>query len=66
MPVVTLGCLKLGVPGNRVRLGLAGRGDSSLNRDLWIIQSYGDDVATVAEKLDLKRVILNGHPIEAM
>jgi pimeloyl-ACP methyl ester carboxylesterase len=44
-----------------VAIDLAGHGDSSRNREKWTIQSYGDDVAAVVKKLDLKRVILIGH-----
>lgn len=44
-----------------VAVDLAGHGDSGRNREKWTIQSYGDDVAAVVKKLDLKRVILIGH-----
>jgi pimeloyl-ACP methyl ester carboxylesterase len=44
-----------------VAVDLAGHGDSGRNREKWTIQSYGDDVAAVVKKLDLKRVILVGH-----
>ncbi len=41
-----------------VAVDLAGHGDSGRNREKWTIQSYGDDVAAVVKKLNLKRVIL--------
>jgi pimeloyl-ACP methyl ester carboxylesterase len=44
-----------------VAVDLAGHGDSGRNREKWTVQSYGDDVAAVVKKLDLKRVILIGH-----
>ena len=44
-----------------VALDLAGHGDSGIGRKQWTIQSYGDDVAAVVKKLDLKRVVLIGH-----
>ena len=44
-----------------VAVDLAGHGDSGRNREKWTIQSYGDDVAAVIKKLNLKRVILVGH-----
>ena len=44
-----------------VAVDLAGHGDSGRNRERWTIQSYGEDVAAVVKKLDLKRVILIGH-----
>jgi len=44
-----------------VAIDLAGHGASGLGRKNWTIQSYGDDVAAVVKKLDLKRVILVGH-----
>ena len=44
-----------------VAVDLAGHGESGLGRKQWTIQSYGEDVAAVVKKLDLKRVILIGH-----
>lgn len=44
-----------------VAVDLAGHGDSGRGRKNWTIQSYGDDVAAVVKKLDLKAVILIGH-----
>jgi pimeloyl-ACP methyl ester carboxylesterase len=44
-----------------VAIDLAGHGDSGRGRKNWTIQLYGDDVAAVVKKLDLKRVILIGH-----
>ena len=44
-----------------VAIDLAGHGGSGVGRKNWTIQLYGDDVAAVVKKLDLKRVILIGH-----
>ena len=44
-----------------VAIDLAGHGESGLGRKAWTIQSYGDDVAAVVKRMDLKRVILIGH-----
>ena len=44
-----------------VAVDLAGHGDSGRNRQIWTIPSYGEDVAAVVKKLNLKRVILIGH-----
>lgn len=49
-----------------VAVDLAGHGDSGRNRERWTIQSYGDDVAAVVEKLNLNRVILIGHSMGVM
>ncbi len=40
---------------------LGGHGESGLGRKEWTIKSFGGDVATVVERLDLKQVILIGH-----
>jgi pimeloyl-ACP methyl ester carboxylesterase len=40
---------------------LGGHGESGLDRKAWTIKSFGGDVATVVERLDLKQVILIGH-----
>ena len=44
-----------------VALDLAGHGESGMDREEWTIRSYGADVATVVEVLELDRVILIGH-----
>lgn len=44
-----------------VTIDLAGHGESGHERDDWTIESFGDDVASVVEKLGLKEVILIGH-----
>jgi pimeloyl-ACP methyl ester carboxylesterase len=44
-----------------VAIDLGGHGDSGLGRKNWTIQSYGEDVAAVVKKLNLKRVVLVGH-----
>lgn len=44
-----------------VTLDLAGHGDSGFGRENWTIASYGADVASVVEELDLERVVLVGH-----
>lgn len=44
-----------------VTIDLAGHGESGIERDDWTIESFGNDVASVVEKLGLKDVILIGH-----
>lgn len=44
-----------------VTLDLAGHGASGLGRAEWTIPAFAADVAAVATKLDLRRVILVGH-----
>lgn len=44
-----------------VTIDLAGHGESGLDRKEWTTQSFGQDVAVVVKKLDLKKVILLGH-----
>ncbi len=44
-----------------VTLDLAGHGKSGRNRKSYTMQSFGEDVAAVAEALKLKRVVLIGH-----
>jgi len=44
-----------------VTIDLAGHGESGTGRQVWTIDSFGEDVAAVIKKLDLKRVILVGH-----
>ena len=44
-----------------VTLDLAGHGESTLGRENYTIALFGEDVAAVVRKLDLKRVVLVGH-----
>ena len=44
-----------------ITLDLAGHGESGTERDDWTIESFGDDVAGVVQKLGLNEVILIGH-----
>jgi pimeloyl-ACP methyl ester carboxylesterase len=44
-----------------VTLDLAGHGESGTDREKWTIQSFGRDVVSVAEKLELEQIILVGH-----
>lgn len=44
-----------------VLIDLAGHGDSGLGRKNYTMESFGDDVAAVVQKLDLKNVVLVGH-----
>jgi len=44
-----------------VSLDLAGHGESSIGRGNSTIALFGEDVAAVVRKLDLKRVVLVGH-----
>ena len=46
---------------NVVAVDLAGHGESGLGRDAWTIEAFGGDVAAVANKLGLKRIVLVGH-----
>jgi len=44
-----------------VAIDLAGHGESGKGRKHWTIPAYGEDVAAVVKKLNLKRVVLIGH-----
>jgi pimeloyl-ACP methyl ester carboxylesterase len=44
-----------------VAVDLGGHGESGLGRDEWTIESFGRDVASVVDELDLTRVVLIGH-----
>ena len=44
-----------------VLIDLAGHGDSGMGRKNYTMESFGEDVAAVVEKLDLKGVVLVGH-----
>lgn len=46
-----------------VTIDLAGHGQSGLSRKDYAIEAFGKDVAAVAEKLNLNRIILVGHSI---
>ncbi len=44
-----------------VTIDLAGHGQSGMDREVWTIASYGEDVAAVVKELDLENTILIGH-----
>jgi len=44
-----------------VTIDLGGHGQSGLGREDWTMEMFGEDVAAVIEKLNLKNVILVGH-----
>ncbi len=44
-----------------VTIDLGGHGQSGLGREDWTMEMFGEDVAAVIEKLNLKKVILVGH-----
>ncbi|MGD2085841.1 MAG: alpha/beta hydrolase [Candidatus Aminicenantes bacterium] len=44
-----------------VTLDLGGHGESGQDRKDWTIEAFGQDVAAVVKKLELKKVILIGH-----
>ena len=44
-----------------VTLDLAGHGGSGADREKWTIPSFGRDVVSVVDKLDLEQMILVGH-----
>ncbi len=44
-----------------VNIDLAGHGDSGLNRTLWTMQAFGEDVSAVVNALDLRNIVLVGH-----
>jgi len=44
-----------------VLIDLAGHGESGMGRKNYTMESFGEDVAAVVEKLDLKGVVLVGH-----
>ena len=44
-----------------VTIDLAGHGDSGINREKWSMANFGDDVAAVADALQLEDIILVGH-----
>ena len=46
-----------------VSVDLAGHGESKADRTVWSVASLAGDVRAVAEKLDLKKVILVGHSL---
>ena len=44
-----------------VTLDLAGHGESGQDRKAWTIEAFGEDVAAVARRLELERIVLVGH-----
>jgi pimeloyl-ACP methyl ester carboxylesterase len=44
-----------------VTVDLGGHGESGLEREVWSIEAFGQDVAAVVEQLDLHDVVLVGH-----
>ena len=46
-----------------VALDLAGYGQSGVGRKNWTMPAFGQDVVSVVEALDLKRVVLIGHSL---
>ena len=44
-----------------VAIDLGGHGESGMNRQNWTIESFGQDVVAVVDKLGLEKVILIGH-----
>lgn len=50
-----------GVNSKVVTLDLAGHGRSGGGRSVYTMQAFGQDVAAVVEKLDLKNIVLIGH-----
>lgn len=44
-----------------VTIDLAGHGESGLDRDVWSMQAFGQDVAAVVDELGLGEVVLVGH-----
>lgn len=46
-----------------ITIDLPGHGKSGDNREFWTVAKFGEDVASVANQLDLKQVILIGHSL---
>jgi len=46
-----------------VTADLPGHGKSGINRELWTVAEFGEDIASVVKQLDLKQVILIGHSL---
>ena len=44
-----------------VNIDLAGHGDSGLDRTVWTMQAFGEDVSAVVTALDLRDIVLVGH-----
>ncbi len=44
-----------------VNVDLAGHGDSGLDRTVWTMQAFGEDVSAVVNALDLHNIVLVGH-----
>jgi len=51
----------LSVQYQLVLIDLAGHGESGMARKNYTMEAFGDDVAAVVQKLDLKNVVLVGH-----
>ena len=48
-----------------VAVNLAGHGASEANRTRWSMANYGEDVATVARRIDNRQIVLVGHSMGA-
>ncbi|MCW3117021.1 MAG: alpha/beta hydrolase fold protein, partial [Chitinophagaceae bacterium] len=48
-----------------VTMDLGGHGQSGVNRNIWTVQKFGQDVRAVIKQLELKNVILVGHSLGA-
>ena len=48
-----------------VTMDLGGHGKSGLNRSVWTVRKFGQDVVAVMKQLELKNIILTGHSIGA-
>ena len=46
-----------------VTIDLAGHGESGLEREVWSIRAFGQDVAAVVEELGLGEIVLVGHSL---
>ena len=46
-----------------VTIDLAGHGESGLEREVWSMRAFGQDVAAVVEELGLEQVVLVGHSL---
>jgi len=44
-----------------VTIDLAGHGESGLEREVWSMKAFGQDIAAVVEELGLEQVVLVGH-----
>lgn len=46
-----------------ISIDLAGHGDSGIDREIWSMAQFGDDVLAVVNKLKLKKYVLIGHSL---